>query len=210
MVRFTQTAPEVRRGARYFLLNKPYGVLCQFTDAAARPTLAGLFPVTDMYAAGRLDADSEGLLLLTNDGGLIHRLAQPSFKQPKTYLAQVERIPDEAALARLRQGVVIEGQTTLPAQVELLSAPPALWERSAPIRFRQSVPTAWLRLVLTEGRNRQVRKMTAAVGFPTLRLVRISIGPFTIGDLQPGQWQEVPASLVRRLLNNSRPQQGSG
>ena len=200
----------MRSGARYFLLNKPYGVLCQFTDATGRPTLADLFPVADMYAAGRLDADSEGLLLLTNDGGLIQRLAQPSFRQPKTYLAQVERIPDEAALARLRQGVVVEGRTTLPAHVELLSAAPALWERSVPIRFRQSVPTAWLRMVLTEGRNRQVRKMTAAVGFPTLRLVRISIGPFTIGDLQPGQWQEVPASLVRRLRNELSPRQGLG
>ncbi|MFZ1508973.1 MAG: pseudouridine synthase [Anaerolineae bacterium] len=190
------------RGARYFLLNKPYGVLCQFTDPAGRPTLADWFPVTAMYAAGRLDTDSEGLLLLTNDGDLIHRLAQPACKQPKTYLAQVERIPDAAALLSLRQGVVIEGRRTQPAQVELLDAAPILWERPVPIRFRLSVPTAWLRITLTEGRNRQVRKMTAAVGFPTLRLVRVSIGPFEIGDLQPGQWQEVPPAQVRLLLSS--------
>ncbi|MFZ1242042.1 MAG: pseudouridine synthase, partial [Anaerolineae bacterium] len=123
-------------------------------------------------------------------------------KQPKTYLAQVERIPDAAALLSLRQGVVIEGRRTQPAQVELLDAAPILWERPVPIRFRLSVPTAWLRITLTEGRNRQVRKMTAAVGFPTLRLVRVSIGPFEIGDLQPGQWQEVPPAQVRLLLSS--------
>ncbi len=187
--------------ARYFILNKPYGVLCQFTDQGGRPTLADYFPITGMYAAGRLDMDSEGLLLLTNDGDLIHRLSQPSFHQPKTYLAQVEGIPDQSALARLRSGVVIEGKRTLPAQAELLLAPPDLWERSVPIRRRLTIPTAWLHLVLCEGRNRQVRKMTAAVGFPTLRLVRTGLGPFTISHLQPGQWQEQPAALIRQLTN---------
>lgn len=190
------------KGARYFLLNKPYGVLCQFTDTTGRPTLADWFPVAGMYPAGRLDADSEGLVLLTNDGDLIHRLAQPTFKQPKTYLVQVERVPDAAALLSLRQGVIIEGRHTEPAQVEPLEAAPILWERPVPIRFRLSAPTAWLRITLTEGRNRQVRKMTAAVGFPTLRLVRVSIGPFEIGDLQPGQWREVPPAQVRSLLKS--------
>ncbi len=190
------------KGARYFLLNKPYGVLCQFTDTTGRPTLADWFPVAGMYPAGRLDADSEGLVLLTNDGDLIHRLAQPTFKQPKTYLVQVERVPDAAALLSLRQGVIIEGRRTEPAQVEPLEAAPILWERPVPIRFRLSAPTAWLRITLTEGRNRQVRKMTAAVGFPTLRLARVSIGPFEIGDLQPGQWREVPPAQVRSLLKS--------
>lgn len=189
--------PVTSRSPRYILFNKPYGVLCQFTDAGGRPTLADYVTIPGVYAAGRLDMDSEGLLLLTNDGELIHRLSDPQHKIPKTYLVQVERVPDAAALAQLRQGVEIEGQRTLPAHVELLSTSPDLWARSTPIRFRKSVPTAWLRITLVEGRNRQVRRMTAAVGHPTLRLVRVAIGPFVLGDLRPGTWRELPDHLIR-------------
>ncbi len=189
------------RTPRTILFNKPYGVLCQFTDAGGRPTLADYITVPGVYAAGRLDMDSEGLLLLTDDGALIHRLADPQHKIPKTYLVQVERMPDRAALEQLRQGVTIEGELSLPAQVELLTTPPELWERAVPVRFRKSVPTAWLRIALIEGRNRQVRRMTAAVGYPTLRLVRVAIGPFRLDDLKPGQWRELPDRTVRAAVS---------
>jgi 23S rRNA pseudouridine2457 synthase len=176
--------------SRVLLFNKPYRVLCQFTDEAGRATLADFVSVPGVYAAGRLDYDSEGLLVLTDDGALQARLADPRHKLPKTYWAQVEGDATEAALARLRRGVRLGDRATLPAQAEAI-APPQLWERTPPVRFRKHIPTSWLELTLREGRNRQVRRMTAAVGLPTLRLVRVRIGDYALGDLQPGQWREV-------------------
>ena len=171
--------------------NKPYGVLCQFTDRSQppRPTLAGFGLPADVYPAGRLDHDSEGLLLLTDDGRLAHRITDPRHKQPKTYLVQVEGSPSPGQLQRLREGVVLNDGPTRPAEVEAVDAPP-LWPRDPPVRYRRSVPDAWLRLSIGEGRNRQVRRMTAAVGLPTLRLVRVAIGPWRLDDLQPGQWRD--------------------
>jgi 23S rRNA pseudouridine2457 synthase len=185
-------------GPMLIALNKPYGVLSKFTDPAGRPTLAGYLTLTGIYPAGRLDRDSEGLLLLTDDGALQQRLADPRFKLAKTYWAQVEGIPDEPALARLRAGIVIDAHRTRPAQARLI-AEPVLWPRDPPIRFRRHIPTAWIELTLTEGRNRQVRRMTAAVGHPTLRLVRDAIGPWTLDGLQPGEWRELdPGDLPDR------------
>jgi len=175
----------------YLKLFKPYDVLCQFSDVAGRATLKAIVPVPGIYPVGRLDRDSEGLLLLTDDGELAHRLTDPRFDHPKTYLVQVERIPDLAALERLRRGIELRDGRSRPAEVELLAEPPALPDRLVPIRFRKHVPTAWLRLTIREGRNRQVRRMTAVVGHPTLRLVRIAIGPVSLGDLAPGQWREL-------------------
>lgn len=174
--------------------NKPYGVLCQFTDRSTppRPTLAGFGLPPGIYAAGRLDHDSEGLLLLTDDGPLAHRLTDPRHKQPKTYWVQVEGEPDEGRLSRLAGGVQLNDGITLPARAAAIQ-PPALWPRDPPVRFRKTVPDGWLSLTITEGRNRQVRRMTAAVGLPTLRLVRVSIGPHGLDDLSPGQWREVVA-----------------
>jgi 23S rRNA pseudouridine2457 synthase len=171
-------------------LNKPFGVLSQFTDRSVppKPTLADFALPKDVYAAGRLDHDSEGLLLLTDDGGLAHRLTDPRHKQPKTYWVQVEGEPDDAQLQALRRGVQLNDGPTLPAQAERIDAP-ALWPRDPPVRFRKTVPDAWIALTIGEGRNRQVRRMTAAVGLPTLRLVRVAIGPHRLGDLQPGQWR---------------------
>jgi 23S rRNA pseudouridine2457 synthase len=191
---------------RYLVLNKPYGVLCAFTDPEGRPTLAGLVDVPDVYSAGRLDFDSEGLLLLTSDGWLIHRLGHPRYRHPKTYLAQVERVPGADALEALRRGVQVKGRRTAPAQVELLANEPQFPPRPVPIRHRQSVPTAWLRLVLTEGRKRQVRRMTAAVGHPTLRLVRVGIGPLRLGDLEPGAWRDLTAEELGALRTMLRHQ----
>jgi 23S rRNA pseudouridine2457 synthase len=172
--------------------NKPYGVLCQFSpepNGPPRPTLADFVTVPGVYPAGRLDLDSEGLLLLTDDGRLQARIANPAYKLPKTYLVQVEGEPDEAALAELRSGTRLKDGITLPAEVERI-APPDLWPRDPPVRFRKTVPDSWLRLTIREGRNRQVRRMTAAVGLPTLRLVRWSVGDWTLAALQPGQWRE--------------------
>jgi 23S rRNA pseudouridine2457 synthase len=176
----------------YFILYKPYGVLCQFSDSQGRPTLSSLgkFP-KDVYPVGRLDFDSEGLVFLTNDNELKHRLLEPKFKHPRTYLVQVERIPDEIALEKLRNGIIIEGKATLPAKVKLLKEEPTLSPRSVPIRYRKNIPTSWMELTIYEGRNRQVRKMTAAVGNPTLRLVRIKIGFIELGDLKPGESRRV-------------------
>ncbi|MEI2457412.1 pseudouridine synthase [Lysobacter firmicutimachus] len=170
--------------------NKPYGVLCQFTDRSQppRPTLAGFGLPPGVYAAGRLDHDSEGLLLLTDDGGLAHRLTDPRHKQPKVYWVQVEGDPSEEQLQALRRGVELNDGRTLPAQVERLD-PPALWPRDPPVRFRKTVPDAWLAITLREGRNRQVRRMTAAVGLPTLRLVRVAVGGQRLDGLAPGQWR---------------------
>ncbi len=178
------------RRPRVLLVNKPYQVLCQFRDAAGRATLADFVPVRGVYAAGRLDYDSEGLLVLTDDGALQARLADPRHKLPKTYWVQVEGEVTALALARLQRGVPLSDGATQPAEARAL-APPALWERTPPVRFRKHIPTSWLELTLREGRNRQVRRMTAAVGFPTLRLVRVRIGEYTLGALQPGEWREV-------------------
>lgn len=172
--------------------NKPYGVLCQFTDRSQppRPTLAGFGLPPGVYPAGRLDFDSEGLLLLTDDGRLAHRLTDPRHKQPKTYWVQVEGAPDETRLQALRSGVLLKDGMTLPAVVDLLPAP-VLWPRDPPIRVRKTVPDAWLSVQLREGRNRQVRRMTAAVGLPTLRLVRVAMGGHALDGLAPGQWRQL-------------------
>jgi 23S rRNA pseudouridine2457 synthase len=180
------------------LLNKPYGVLCQFTSADGRPTLADFVPVPDVYPAGRLDADSEGLVVLTADGALQARIAGPRHKFPKTYWAQVEGRADDASLARLARGVVLPDFTTAPASVRALDEPAALWPRDPPIRHRLAKPTCWLELTLTEGRNRQVRRMTAAVGLPTLRLIRWAVGPWTLAGLAPGAWRR--AAVTGRML----------
>jgi 23S rRNA pseudouridine2457 synthase len=168
-------------------LNKPYGVLCQFTDDRGRATLADFVRQKDVYAAGRLDHDSEGLLLLTDDGRLAHRLTDPHHKQAKTYLAQVDGTIDAAALQALRRGVVLNDGPTLPAEAEFASEPDWLWPRDPPVRFRKAIPTSWLSLTLREGRNRQVRRMTAAAGFPTLRLIRVRIGEYALDGLAPGE-----------------------
>lgn len=168
-------------------LNKPYGVLCQFTDADGRRTLAEFVRQKDVYAAGRLDHDSEGLLLLTDDGALAHRLTDPRHKQTKTYLVQVDGVIGEDALQALRRGVSLNDGTTLPAEAEPATEPGWLWPRDPPVRFRKSIPTSWLNLTLREGRNRQVRRMTAAVGFPTLRLIRTRIGEHKLDGLAPGE-----------------------
>lgn len=170
--------------------NKPHGVLCQFTDRSvpARPTLAGFDLPPAVYPAGRLDHDSEGLLLLTDDGALAHRLTDPRHKLPKTYWVQVEGEPDDGQLARLREGVQLNDGPTRPAEARQID-PPQLWPRDPPVRFRKTVPDGWLEVVLREGRNRQVRRMTAAVGLPTLRLVRVAIGDHRLDGLAPGQWR---------------------
>jgi 23S rRNA pseudouridine2457 synthase len=172
-------------------LNKPYGVLCQFTDADGRPTLADYVRQKDVYAAGRLDQDSEGLLLLTDDGALAHRLTDPKHKQPKTYLAQVDGAITDEAIVALRRGVVLKDGPTLPAGAEHADEPDWLWPRDPPVRYRKAIPTSWLRLTLREGRNRQVRRMTAAVGFPTLRLIRERVGAYELGGLAPGEWRRL-------------------
>ncbi|WP_374606001.1 pseudouridine synthase [Diaphorobacter nitroreducens] len=185
-------APAPQRAARLLRFNKPYGVLSQFTPEGRWRGLQDFIDVPGVYVAGRLDADSEGLLLLTDDGALQARISDPRHKMEKTYWVQVEGIPDEAALQALRQGVQLGDGPTLPARVRRLEPPPALWERDPPIRVRQNIPDCWIELIIREGRNRQVRRMTAAVGHPTLRLVRAAIGPYALDGLEPGGWQ--PAS----------------
>ncbi len=200
--------PEVPILIRFY---KPYRVLPHFSDAQGRLTLADFIQVPGVYVAGRLDFDSEGLLLLTNDGRLNRHLTDPAFHHPKTYLVQVERIPDVSALQALREGVTIGGYRTRPAQAECVPPPPDIPERNPPIRFRKNVPTAWLRLTLTEGKNRQIRHMTAAVGHPTLRLIRVGIGSVTLDGLRPGVWaplSEEEIRAVRRSLSSRR--QGRG
>jgi len=192
---------------RLILLNKPYGVLPQFTDREqGRPTLADHVPVKGVYPAGRLDRDSEGLLALSDDGALIARIADPRHKLPKTYWAQVEGVPTDEALERLRRGVELNDGPTLPAGARLMAEPAGLWPRDPPVRFRASIPTAWIELTLREGRNRQVRRMTAAVGFPTLRLIRWAIGDWTLDGLAPGAWREVPVPPASRA--GRRPARG--
>ena len=185
--------------SRTLAFYKPYGVLSCFTDPEGHSTLADFISVPNVYPAGRLDYDTEGLLVLTSDGTLAHRITDPRHKLPKVYLVQVERVPDDAALASLRRGVLLKGRRTRPAEVELLAEAPDLPPRPVPIRFRKSVPTAWLKVTLREGQNRQIRRMTAAVGHPTLRLVRVAVGPVTLDDLQPGQWRELKGAEMTGL-----------
>ncbi len=173
-------------------LNKPFGVACKFSPEPGKRTLADYVPIRDVYPAGRLDTDSEGLLLLTDDGALQARIANPRHKVAKVYWAQVERVPTEQALAQLRAGVDLGDFVTKPAGAHLIDEPPGLWPRNPPIRYRAKIPTAWLELTLREGKNRQVRRMTARVGFPTLRLVRAAIGRIELAGLQPGEWRDVP------------------
>lgn len=186
--------------AKTIAFHKPYGVLPCFTDPDGRPTLAGYIDIPGVYAAGRLDLDSEGLMLLTSDGTLSHRITDPQHKLPKVYLVQVERIPDEPALDQLRNGVMLRGTKTRPAEVRLLDEEPALPERPVPIRFRKTVPTCWIEMTIREGMNRQVRRMTAAVGHPALRLVRVAIGPISLGNLAPGVWRELTSGEMRSIL----------
>lgn len=177
------------RSKMLIAFNKPYGVLCQFSGDG--PTLADFVDVPDVYPAGRLDKDSEGLLLLTDDGALQARISSPKFKLPKTYWALVEREPDAAALERLRGGVELDGKLTRPAEIRRIDEPANLWPRDPPVRYRKNVTDVWLSMTITEGRNRQVRRMTAAVGHPTLRLVRSAVGEFTLAGLEPGRWRRV-------------------
>ncbi|MBE9177243.1 pseudouridine synthase [Oculatella sp. LEGE 06141] len=200
---------------QYLLFYKPYDVLTQFTDerspstasdgSSTRRTLKDYIPVTGVYPVGRLDRDSEGLLLLTNNGRVQHYLSDPKFEHSRTYWVQVERIPDDTALEQLRRGVIIQRYCTRPAIVRRLDQEPALPPRDPPIRFRKSVPTAWLELTLTEGKNRQVRRMTAAIGFPTLRLVRVAIAHLHLNGLEPGQWRELTRDEVEPLLQLGKP-----
>lgn len=184
---------------KYLLVNKPFEVLTQFTDDAGRATLKDYVPIPDIYPVGRLDYDSEGLVLLTDDKALQHRLSDPKFKIEKTYWVQVDGIPTEEALEELRHGVLIKNVKTAPAKVRLLEEAPQVWERSKPIRFRKEIPTSWVEIKISQGMNRQVRRMTAAVGFPTLRLIRPAIGPLQLGDLRPGEYRELTPDEVAAL-----------
>ena len=195
--------------SRCIILNKPFGVPSQFSDPAGEfgRTLRDYVSVPGVYPVGRLDRDSEGLLLLTDDGLLQHKLTDPRYQHPKTYLVQIEGSPANSELEPLRKGVPIQGRLTLPAEVRLLTEAPQLWPRIPPIRFRKSVPTAWLEITLREGRNRQIRRMTAALGLPTLRLIRWSLGPVSVAGLAPGEQRELGArdlAELQRMAGGSR------
>ncbi|GHD69539.1 pseudouridine synthase [Jeongeupia chitinilytica] len=177
--------------ARLILLNKPYGVICQFSPSPPHRSLADYVRVPDVYPAGRLDTDSEGLLLLTDSGPLQARIADPKYKLPKTYWVQVDGAPSDADLEPLRRGVDLGDFVSKPAQVRLIDEPAGLWPRTPPVRFRANIPTTWLEVIIAEGKNRQVRRMTAKAGFPTLRLIRAAIGEYTLAELAPGQWREL-------------------
>jgi 23S rRNA pseudouridine2457 synthase len=177
--------------SRILLFNKPYNVICQFSSDGLHSTLGDFIRLPDFYPAGRLDTDSEGLLVLTDDGKLQHRITDPQHKLPKTYWVQVEGVPDEAALAQLRRGVPLKDGVTRTAGAQLMDEPAGLWPRNPPIRERKNLPVSWLELTLREGKNRQVRRMTAAVGYPTLRLIRYRIGEWVLDELEPGRWREV-------------------
>ncbi|MDX2098907.1 MAG: pseudouridine synthase [Leptolyngbyaceae cyanobacterium bins.59] len=198
---------------RHLLFYKPYDVLSQFTPSSTSEkqhrTLKEWIAIPDVYPVGRLDRDSEGLLLLTSDGRLQHRLTDPRYEHPRTYWVQVERIPDDRALNQLRQGVRVQDYITRPALVRLLPEEPPLPPRDPPIRFRQNIPTAWMEITLTEGRNRQIRRMTAAVEFPTLRLVRVAIGAVWLGELSPGAWRELTGEELQGL-QEGRGQRAEG
>lgn len=184
------------------LLNKPFRVLTQFTSDDGKATLRDFVSAPGMYPAGRLDHDSEGLVLLTNWGALQARLADPNWKSPKTYYVQVEGEASSDALAQLRKGVSLNDGATLPAEAQAVGEPQWLWPRDPPVRFRKAIPTSWIALTIREGRNRQVRRMTAAVGYPTLRLIRWSVGPWSLENLAPGQWREVSAGEIDGFMNN--------
>lgn len=184
--------------ARLILFNKPFQVLSQFTDTTGKKTLADYISIPDVYVAGRLDYDSEGLLILTDDGSLQHRISHPKHKLPKTYWAQVEGSPQEHDLAPLKKGVTLNDGPCLPAKVKRINEPDTLWPRDPPIRFRKNIPTTWLEIIIREGRNRQVRRMTAAIGFPTLRLVRYAIGDWSVDAIPVGEWREIEVQSTGR------------
>lgn len=198
----------LRDKPQHLVFHKPYGVLSKFTDDEGRPTLANYVHVPKVYPAGRLDMDSEGLLLLTSDGNLAARLTSPLFKVPKTYWVQVERIPNEAALEQLRKGVLVKGRRTRPAKVHVLFEEPMVHARPVPIRFRKSVPTAWLKVEISEGMNRQIRRMTAQVGHPTLRVIRVAIGSVQLGTLAPGEWRIPNITEIQAIFNSASGQNG--
>ena len=175
----------------YIAFHKPYGILSQFTSDKIEETLAVFNFPKDVYAAGRLDKDSEGLLLLSNDGEFIEKLLNPKSDKEKTYWVQVERVPDEESLVKLSKGVMIEDYKTKPCKVKILEPQPHVGERNPPVRFRKAIPTCWLEITISEGKNRQVRKMTASIGFPTLRLIRVKAGKYELGDLRPGEWKKI-------------------
>ncbi len=182
--------------SRIILFNKPYGVICQFTPTGGHQSLQDFIPFSDFYPAGRLDVDSEGLVLLTDNGKLQNKICSPKFKLPKTYWVQVEGIPDDVALNGMRRGIVLNDFKTQPAQVNLINEPDFIWDRKPPIRFRKNIPTTWLSLILKEGKNRQIRRMTAAVFFPTLRLIRYAIGFYTLKGIAPGEWRMLAESGI--------------
>ena len=199
--------------SRVILFNKPYGVLTQFTDPARRPTLADYIPIPKVYAAGRLDADSEGLVVLSGEGAVQARIADPRHKLAKFYRVQVEGLPTDEALQQLAAGVDLGDFRTRPCQVRRIVEPPALWQRNPPVRYRAAIPTGWLEIVLREGKNRQIRRMTAKVGFPTLRLIRWAVGDWTLEGLAPGQWREIEFSGqpdARRCVNVSNAARNRG
>lgn len=183
--------------SRLILFNKPYGVICQFTAESGHASLKDYIPLADFYPAGRLDVDSEGLVLLTDDGELQNQISHPKYKMPKTYWVQVEGIPEEAALRQLSQGVVIKNYTTRPAKANLMDEPENIWPRTPPIRLRKYIPTAWMKLTIKEGKNRQVRRMTAATGHPALRLIRYAVGCYTLKGIASGDWRLITVSKLK-------------